>query len=546
MAAGAAARLARYWHTLRHLRPVQFYGRAWFRLARPRPDLRAPPPRREGGHGWQAPARRRASLTGADTVVFLNRPGRIATAADWNSPAHDKLWLYNLHYFDDLAAEGAADRRTWHETLIERWIDENPPGHGNGWEPYPLSLRIVSWVKWMLAGNAPTPAMLASLAVQTRFLARRLEWHLLGNHLLANAKALVYAGLFFAGPEAEAWRATGLAILARELPEQVLADGGHFELSPMYHAIILEDLLDLANLGAAFPGVVGADVAGRWREAIGRMRTWLAAMLHPDGGIAFFNDAAFAIAPEARDLEAYAHRLGLGPSRAPGGPITHLDRSGYVRLAVGDAVALLDVAPVGPDYLPGHAHADTLSFELSLLGGRVVVNSGTSVYGHGGERQRQRATAAHSTVEVDGQSSSEVWGGFRVARRARPFDLALSAQEGTAVVTCAHDGYLRLTGRVVHRREWRLGARSLVVRDRVEGDCRQAVARFLLHPRVGAGGSGGDGWLELAGGHRVGWRLTGGAASIVPATWHPEFGASVPTLSIEVPFARECALTLEW
>ena len=81
-------------------------------------------------------------------------------------------------------------------------------------------------------------------------------------------------------------------------------------------------------------------------------------------------------------------------------------------------MALLDVAPVGPDYLPGHAHADTLSFELSLFGQRVLVNSGTSQYEAGPERSRQRGTAAHNTVIVDGHDSSEVWAGFRVARRA--------------------------------------------------------------------------------------------------------------------------------
>ncbi|MEN9780004.1 MAG: hypothetical protein RL014_1152 [Pseudomonadota bacterium] len=94
--------------------------------------------------------------------------------------------------------------------------------------------------------------------------------------------------------------------------------------------------------------------------------------------------------------------------------------SGYVRLDNGPAVALLDVAPVGPDYLPGHAHADTLSFELSVGAQRVLVNSGTSCYGSSAERLRQRGTAAHNTVVVNGQDSSEVWGGFRVARRPLP------------------------------------------------------------------------------------------------------------------------------
>nr|AIA14495.1 Unknown Function [uncultured bacterium] len=165
---------------------------------------------------------------------FLNAEREVLTQADWNAAGVDKLWLYNLHYFDDLNAADAGARSAWHRASIEKWIAENPPDTGNGWEPYTLSLRIVNWIKWALAGNALTPTALHSLAVQCRYLSRRLEYHLLGNHLFANAKALVFAGLFFEGPEADAWLRTGLDILRREVPEQVLPDGGHFERSPMY------------------------------------------------------------------------------------------------------------------------------------------------------------------------------------------------------------------------------------------------------------------------------------------------------------------------
>jgi len=540
-------RLLRYWHTLRHLRPIQIYGRAWSRLHKPRPDLRPAPPLRVARGDWQAPAQRRASMQDADTLRFLNETRRVVTPADWNSAEHDKLWLYNLHYFDDLNADGAEARREWHRALIARWIAENPPGHGNGWEPYPLSLRIVNWLKWALAGNALAPEWVESLAVQVRFLSARLEWHLLGNHLFANAKALVVAGLYFEGPEADAWQATGLAILAREVSEQVLADGGHFELSPMYHAVILEDLLDLINLSVAYPGLIPDTLLGDWRRAAQRMRRWLAAMLHPDGAISFFNDAAFGIAPDPNDLQDYAERLGLGPCVIPKAGVTHLAQSGYIRVQRREAVALLDVAQIGPDYLPGHAHADTLSFELSLFGRRLIVNSGTSVYGTGRDRLRQRSTAAHSTVEVDGENSSEVWGGFRVARRARPFDLEIAGLEGAPIVHCAHDGYRRLSGRVVHRRQWHFEEHSLAVSDLLEGVFRHAIARFHLHPGVTATGDGIKGALLLEGGQTVRWRLTGGHGSITPSTWHPEFGVSIPTHCLEVRLARrDCTLTLEW
>src|SRR5262249_13815017 len=146
----------------------------------------------------------------------------------------EKLWRYNLHYFDDLNAYDAAQRQEWHCSLLSQWVCENTPGFGTGWEPYPTSLRMVNWIKWVLTGNRLPAECIQSLAVQARWLSQRLEIHLLGNHLLANAKALLFAGIFFDGAEADEWLVRGLRILEREVAEQVLPDGGHIERSPMY------------------------------------------------------------------------------------------------------------------------------------------------------------------------------------------------------------------------------------------------------------------------------------------------------------------------
>ncbi len=521
-------RLRLYLDTVRHLRPVQIHGRLRFALTRPVPDPRPAPPLRTIGGYWAMPARRRPSMTGPGRFLLLNELHDLGETG-WDDPGIERLWRYNLHYFDDLNAEGAPDRAGWHRDLILRWIGDNPPGRGSGWEPYPLSLRMVNWIKWHLAGNELPPAALHSLAVQARWLMRRLEFHLLGNHLFANAKALVFAGCFFRGDEADAWLARGLAILRREVPEQILADGGQFELSPMYHALALEDMLDLANLLAA----AGIGMDADWGQRIGRMRDWLAAMCHPDGEISFFNDAAIGVAPPPAELERYARDLGFPGREPPADGIVHLAGSGHVRLQQPRAVALLDVARVGPDYLPGHAHADTLSFELSVDGRRCLVNSGTSVYGAGPERLRQRGTAAHNTVEVDGENSSEVWSGFRVARRAHPFGLDIAEGDGRIRVTCAHDGYRRLPGRVVHRRSWQLAGGRLTVEDRVEGRHGEAVAHFLFHPGwilSGKDSAGSAAWDSSS----VHWRAEEGRARLRPASWHPEFGLSLPATRLEL------------
>lgn len=537
-----------YFRTLRYLKPAQIFGRLKFRLFRKAPDLRSAPALRPASGGWVR-CSRKPSMLGPATFRFLSVERELTDAADWNRTDWPKLWLYNLHYFDDLDTDGALARVDWHRALIARWIDENPPARGNGWEPYPVSLRVVNWVKWALAGNSLEAGWAHSLAVQARWLRGRLEWHLLGNHLLANAKALVFAGIFFAGPEADAWREKGLAILRRELAEQIPPDGGHFERSPMYHAIILEDLLDLIQLAMRWPGLAETTPVAEWRQLAARMLHWLAAMTHPDGEIALFNDAAFGVAPNLAALVAYAATLGVDAD-APAltlASVTRLDDCGYVRLEKGHAVLIADVGEIGPDYLPGHAHADTLSFELSVFGQRVVVNSGTSEYGLGPERLRQRGTAAHNTVQLDRVDSSEVWSGFRVARRARPLGLVLDAEGDAAELACAHDGYRRLKGRPVHRRSWRLSAQALRVTDTVEGGFGEAVARYHLHPAVAVVGEGSYGVLRLPDGQAVRWSAVGGAVRSVVSTWHPEFGQSIPSRRLEIVFeGPQATMEFSW
>lgn len=542
--------LDRYWQTLRHLRPVQIYGRLWFRMWRPRLDVRPAPALRAATGAWQLPIPRESSMVGPGEFILLGQPGKLSEVG-WDGPARGKLWRYNQHYFDDLNSRESASRVDWHRALLTDWVEKNASAGGNGWEPYPVSLRLVNWIKWAQAGNAIPAVGEQSLAVQARWLVRRLEVHLLGNHLFSNAKALVFAGLFFEGEDAGRWLAKGLGILDRELQEQVLPDGGNFERSPMYHAIFLEDVLDLINAAGAWPGQVPSHTQARWRATAGTMIGWLDGLVHPDGQIAFFNDAAVGVAPELSALRDYAARLGVQvpPPEVRQGP--HLQswpESGYIRISSPRAVALLDVAPVGPDYLPGHAHADTLSFELSVAGMRLIVNGGTSQYGVGLQRTRERSTAAHSTVEVAGENSSEVWGGFRVARRARPFDLQSGGDASTAWAACSHDGYRRLPGQPVHRRTWSMDAQGLTVTDAVThkagAEPLPALARFILHPSAQVAPGDATRWHAiLPGGQSIELKPEHGTARLEPAQYAPEFGKVLATQCLVVQLVDGRAVT---
>jgi uncharacterized heparinase superfamily protein len=431
---------------------------------------------------WTAAPPPASEWRDASSVTVLHEMAHVETAADWQRAFDSELRLYHLHYLDQLCAreqpsEGFA------AALLTRWIRENPAGSRPGWDPYPTSRRLVNAFKAALAGMPLPQSALASIADQCRYLVPRLELHLLGNHLLANAKALLFAGACLCGREADDWLRRGRRLLAREVREQVLADGGHIERSPMYHAIVTQDLLDLLNLRNcyALPALEYLD------DACEKTLAWYATIRHPDGGIPLFNDSVQDVAPAFGTLAAYAARLGVAAPRVYTRPLTLLRDSGYARLTSSPWCLLADVGSVGPAYQPGHAHAGTLGYELSMGTERIVVDTGISTYRAGELRAQERSTAAHNTVTLDALNSSEVWGSFRVARRAHVTALVGEELPGAVRACASHDGYRRSRYRALHSRCWQLSGRAVDVEDTIDGRGAPIIETAVhLHPHCTA------------------------------------------------------------
>lgn len=535
----ACGRLARVARTVAHLRPAQALHqvtvralRPWraHRIAAPQPT----PPLRPWTNAWDGPAYLPARHVAAGRWRLLNVEATLVGPQDWNDPQREKLWLYNLHYLDDLALPDLGLEAT-QRAAFNRWIAENPPPAGIGWQPYPLSMRIVNAMKWCGRRGAVEATWATSLAQQARALRLQVEHHVLANHLFANAKALAFAGAFFAGPEPDRWLAEATALLARETTEQFLPDGGHFERSPMYHCLLLWDVCDLLELTRCTGLGPLEGLAPRWRTVLARGLQWLAAIAHPDGGIPFFNDTTFDVAPTPVQLRAYAGRF-LAVDTDTGRPtpsLDHLAASGFAAADLGGGCKLLaDIGSIGPGYQPGHAHAETLAFELSIHGQRVIVNSGISTYEPSPERFFERSTAAHNTVEVAGHDSSEVWAAFRVGRRARVFDVRTAEGSEGVEIAASHDGYRYLPGRPVHQRTLHARPGMVSVADEISSPTLPAVTRFHLHPAVQiTEGS----TLRLPDQTLIHWSAGGAPWRVTEGRWRSGFGRSEPNRCIEVP-----------
>ncbi len=408
------------------------------------------------------------SLLADDRVLLLD----IEREIDWADTDASRLWRYHLHYMDGLRGPETPPKRKI--AIIRRWIAENPPARGEGWEPYPLSRRIANWVLWASDGGALPEGAEDSLALQLRALERRIEHHLGGNHLLANAKALLMGGLFFEGADADRWRAIGWRILEAELPTQMFADGGHIERSPSYHALVTEDLLDLIDLARR----AGFAPAERLISYVRRALAWACVMTRPDGRWPLFNDAAQDAAPDTATLIDYAHALGIEPPDTGADGLTSLADTGYHRLSTRAWDLWIDAAPLGPDWNPGHGHADVFTFELFAHGAPLIVDTGVSTYDQCPVRAHERGTAAHNTVELGGEPQAELWGSFRVGRRPRVHDLVATP----TLISAAHDGY-RHRG-ATHARAFHFAHDRITIDDHIDRRraANDAVARLHFPP----------------------------------------------------------------
>lgn len=531
---GQLERVLKIFHTVKYLKFKQIYYRVYYRFNKPKFIKCSQPSSSEWQ--WSGPLLNKQSLFSITDVKFLNQAGTITAPVDWNCASKPKLWLYNLHYFDDLSSQDAAQRYTLHKDFIEKWISENPPCSGNGWEPYPISLRLVNWVKWCSVQPKVTPMYLQSMLEQANVLIQQLEYHILGNHLFANAKALTFVGAYLQGENSEKLLAQGIKLLNEELDEQFLADGAHFELSPMYHEILLWDLLELIDLAITSKRAELIECLPKWTGIAERALNWLSSMIHTDGEVSFFNDSSIGIAMKPHQIFAYAQKLELVHTEVKGQLVTN-KASGYSRVSLANYSVIFDHANVGPDYLPGHAHADTLSFELSIGDQRVFVNSGTSLYGTSQERVRQRKTAAHNSVTVSGLDSSQVWSGFRVAKRAYAKLEKSIINENSVKLVASHNGYLQQSPKVKHTRELLCSLDSVIISDMLSNQL-PACFHLHLHPDVDAIKLS-EKELKITKDDEVLCLISSSEPiNLKESTWHPEFGKSIPNKKIEIEFTN--------
>jgi uncharacterized heparinase superfamily protein len=430
--------------------------------------------------------------------TFLNETRVLKLPIVWNSSEYARLWQFNLHYFDwirDILSTAYQDGSIGVESLgkidrvTEDWLNSNPIYHFDGWHPYTTSLRIVNWVYALRAiPQLAKPELIESLWTQINYLYQNKEYFAGGNHLLENLRALIIGGLNFQSDRASQIVAKTVEELSAQLDIQILADGGHYELSPMYHLI----MLTLVGESVAALQSANWQVPRPILQHLEKMLEFALKIRLNNGDYPLWNDAAYKISYPLDEVASFVSQL-LGKTTNDRTDTLHdrllksagaatseiipplnnfqsskLSASGYYILRSQHGIELaFDRAAPCPKELPPHAHADCLTVDLYYQGQAIIVDTGTSEYAPGNIRNYERSTLAHNTIEIADCNQSEIWGQFRVGRKAQPINVCCGNEGGWEWVSAAHDGYRQPPLQATHHRWVGLNNQSIVIFDRL-------------------------------------------------------------------------------
>ncbi len=332
-----------------------------------------------------------------------------------------KYWITELNSFDYINKEKITLSIEQVSCLIIDWIAKNGNENSETWEPYPLSKRLTAWVKWLNSNqiqNEIVSIMKLSISQQLKRLFVDMEYHRPANHLLENIRGFLFgcssiinSSQYF-NNESEFQLEEVLNEAIKQISLQILKDGGHFERSPMYHLLVLDNVNDIKNISQYLikQKFLRTEILEKTQkllllcdEKAKIMTDWLEALTMPDGDIAQFNDSS--------RIKGFKHSFDS---------LTQLfEYSGFFVKHESNYSFILSCGDPSPAFLPEHSHCDILSYELAIDGIRAIIDSGCSRYDKETLRTMSRETEAHNLPMVEHHEQSDIWGNFSFGKRAK-------------------------------------------------------------------------------------------------------------------------------
>ncbi len=517
-------KLILYYNTYKHLKPVQIFGKIYAKVISklrlfPLPSM---PDKIKTGLKtktewlYHDPWNKREEIL-KNNFTFLNKNKRMGQFVKWE-PEAPFLWTLNLHYFNYLHLLERAEQR---EICLD-WINKNPVGKTAGWHPFPVSLRIINWIK----ADLQIDEVNESIYKQAAYLYRNLQFFHPNHEYLQNAQALIFAGKYFNGEgESSKWLRKAIRIFEKHLPVMINDDGGFFEPSVSYNAIVLYSLLDIIN-------IIDDENKNFFIDYVEKLFRFTGSLTQPDGEIALFHDCSMEYAPKTTDLIFYADDLDIPAYVVKPGEdkitVTNFVASGYAVIRSNNLYFALDYGGIRPAHISAHCHPGAFSYELSIDSMRFVVDSGTGSYEEGDIRNFVRKSLAHNTLTIDNLEQVEAWGAFRYGKFFNPYDIKITEQKNEILFNGSFDGYGKLIGDdLLLSRSVRVNRNTVEITDEVSGTGEHKLKSFIhLHPDVVISKQGNS-YLLKCGSASMMLSIVEGIPELHDSNYYPNFGINL-------------------
>lgn len=386
------------------------------------------------------------------------------------------------------------------KSLIEDWIKKNPFTKGINWAcTMEVGIRIIvfSWFFHVFKNSVAwqdkkfQQIFMRNIYFHANFTVRHLEKSdINGNHYIADAMGLVFAGIFFdiENKIPQKWMDLGWSILKDEMKKQVYDDGVDYEGSIHYHRLVYE----IFYFSARYTSLNGIKTPGFYEETLIKMADFATHYSQPDGscplvgdnddgrilpfGLQDLNDHRYLADLNARGLNLVPlsaadnsdktevfwnllpHELlnfkeaGSTPLKSKG-----YHTSGYYIIRHLNNHIFINCASLGLGGRGGHSHNDALSFEVVLNGEKLITDSGAYVYTADYQwRNHFRSTAAHNTpyiqnIEINTMPATKlIWS---LIDEAKPRCLVWNETESQIIFKGEHFGYKKLKHPLIVKRE---------------------------------------------------------------------------------------------
>ena len=277
-------------------------------------------------------------------------------------------------------------------------------------DPWPSSKRLINLVTCLVENQIYDNEIISFISHEVKRISKGLEYDLDGNHLLTNFCAIVYSLSYLADKKN---CNKYLSLLLHELQEQILPDGSHYELSPIYHSALIIEIGNLYLILKENKEISEINVTSL-KSFLDRLIFSYKNLCFESGKPVNFNDSNDESNLCRKQLEEFVKINNL---KEDTDNLKQKISNNFIFERRSNYELCIKSSAISSDYIPGHSKSDLASFELAVKGFRIIRNIGTSTYHDLERRDFERSSKASNTIAYNGKSSTEVWDKFRVARR---------------------------------------------------------------------------------------------------------------------------------